>query len=345
MKEIDYTYKKYDNIKKDSFLVKEISWDYLYNDNAGNIVLWMDNDSNMNYTSIVHWGLIDMIWQLDVFRSPQLQELFADIKLRKDIWTWNGIITNKISNVIIQLIADSEILSILWNLPSSIHQSITRDKIPAILNYLKQNSFSIEDGDFLKVQYCDLYKESLYNALNWSHYFNLKQKIIQTDIEYLDIQNKESLFYYYKPTLITLFNVFANFSEEKIITSIKNISNILKKGDIFIPSFFQDYNLWDDKQLYNNKETELWIKIAIQEKYKKSFGENLKFIVEVWNDGRNYIDVWAYEDSAKIYHHGFRSYRDTKEYLTKIFEDIWLSVYMRLESPDKRQIAPILYKQ
>jgi hypothetical protein len=43
----------------------------------------------------------------------------------------------------------------------------------------------------------------------------------------------------------------------------------MKKNDIFIPSFFQHTALENDRKLYDNKETEFWIKTAIKEKYKK----------------------------------------------------------------------------
>lgn len=332
-----------ESICKDNFIIKELENSALYNNIAWEIITALDADANMIYTKTIHKWIEAMINRLDIF-NIDFHNILLPIKSWHDIWTGNGILTNKISDLILQQITYAELFWILNTHLSVNTKQYNKQQLINVYNFLEKRNYWYSDSALtptIQIQYADL---SLISQTVFKSIYTQNPSLIDINTKITNIKNKNTLSSSHNPEIITLFNVFANFSEKEIISASKNIYDTMKKNDIFIPSFFQHTALENDRKLYDNKETEFWIKTAIKEKYKK-WHKELRFSVEFWNDWRNYIDVWVYEDKTKIYHHGFRSYRDTKEYLTKIFEDIWLNIYMRLESPDKRQIAPILRKE
>ena len=120
--------------------------------------------------------------------------------------------------------------------------------------------------------------------------------------------------------------------------------------------------------LYDNPETENWITTSFADRYHPSHAPEFKVNwIQLMNEGgQSYIEVSLFfpEDveflvnntaivwkdlcttaDGKIKLSAFKSYRMSKEYLTNLLEEIWFWIDGRLESDNRLQIAPVLYKK
>lgn len=333
--------------------IAQIPAEALYNGMAGDIVTKMDFDTDFDYNKIVHGGLKNMLWKLNLFYNLRLKDILLPIRSWQDLWTGSGIVTMKLSSDILQIIANAETLSLIRDAWFPIEKISSLEDILVILWAVERNwrnwIWEEERDQFwdlhpIQLQCSDLCETTLRVAIKNLQSVIPASEVLEISAKSWDIKKEDSLLPHILPSLITLFNVFTNFSGEEIIESSKNIYNKMKPGDLFIPSFFQYVEWSNDISLYDNIETEFWVKTAIHQ-YDITTHNNLNFLVEQKSEKeRQYIDVWCYDKSKNIYYSGFKSYRDTKRYLHELFEEIWFTIHLRLESDDKHQIAPVLQK-
>ena len=103
-----------------------------------------------------------------------------------------------------------------------------------------------------------------------------------------------------------MFNVLANFSEKDLTDMLKNVYDSMNKGDVFIPTFFQKEDSYDQHfthkifgsipfpyislALYDNPETKDWLISSFCNRYKLH-KEQVMIDVRWNNDGRDFVEV------------------------------------------------------
>lgn len=323
---------------------KQIDLSYLYQWEWSEILRDMDTNPDMIYTKTVHAAIKQIVHTLT--QCPSLQDTVFPLLYWKDIGTWNWILTAQIlcklfqssinPDFLIKYIAkitknNPQLFSYLW------FESIFDDMVKINTIY--------DHSDIVIIEYYDINKRMTFEQ--W-HYES--GQIITIRDKYWDMKDMSSILNHSPnhPVLITLFNIFPNFERDTMYNILQDIYNHIHDYDIVVPSFFQHYEDQIKKDiaisLYDNDETDHRIKTAIQKAYELSWDYIIPKTSEKSENNRTYIDVWGYDIVNNTYYRAFKSYRDNKENLSKLFTSIGFHIIDRLESSNGLIIAPILTK-
>lgn len=336
----------------------KIPTEVLYSGEAGRKLSAIDNQGLHPYTVMVNNGFSNMFIShaAEFTYYEHLQNCLGKIQERVDIWTGNG----KVSNMV----------------ALTVHNAISQAKMKRMMDAIEQWNYNdLPSTEKTKFISCDLSKTSLQLAqdLATDHFHDLEKLF---DLSYYHgtfqklLTEKKST----APRLITMFNVLANFEYTDLKKLLQEVADSMKSGDIFIPSFFAMHDKSKEmslgssfgdttKHLYFNRETADRCTSAFAERYKVD-PRLIKYNVERKNDGRDYIDVSLHipkETSLHIPTHTnedesmssetssfevFKSYRMTKQEITKLYESVGLKIDNKLWLGDREGIhfAPVLYK-
>lgn len=255
------------------FLQETIDPFFLYDWKWADTLRTMDLDPNDPY-HVVYKAQIEIV-QL-FCELPWFYRKLHPLQYIKDIWTGNGIL---ISHVIWELCKNfiklksidfverrlkqvlnynDELFQLFWfnNLMNTISEYV---------DYRNSVNFANKDEvcEFLLECY-DISKRLSFINSDFNQY-----QFLNIDHKYWDIHNLWWIFDHLpgKPTLITLFNILANFQPSKAYNILQEMYKHMQDNDVILMTLFQEYNDDNRKEitdsLYNNTGTEDWIKTGI----------------------------------------------------------------------------------
>lgn len=335
----------------------------------------MDKDTLFIYTNRVNLGLqqiAKMLMSSELLHYPNAKNILAQLSEWVDIGTGNGIVTNNVATRIYNAVVRAKME---YGFPLLLEKMLSCSSGEEY-----EEAVRTFDNNRIKLTSCDLSHTSLEKAKNLESADPELGELF--DLEYVPekfqqvlekSEGKEN------HRLITMFNFLANFEEADLKAILWEVYQAMTKKDMFIPSFFQCEKGFDvvehgtrtsfgrgSLELYNNVETKHWITESFYERYHPNRASKFSVQWRKGEKGQPYIEVALLfpeevefgtdtaiisgkdlpkAENGMVKLTAFKSYRMSKEYLTKLLEKIWFGIDGRLETDNRLQVAPVLYKK
>lgn len=277
----------------------EVPAELLYVGKAGERLHEIDQNLMHPYTALVNSQFLMMFigyWSELGYYHKKLWECLSNMDKRIDIGTGNGQVSNAIALNLVNQISLKR-----WQDVTKAYDWMKNWNQDSIQKYLEMllNPVNQEKPEFVS---CDFSKESLWIAEDYAHnkFYDLEKFY---KLSYFPGRFQDYLAWEKSNNggnrLLTMFNVLANFELESLKDILKEAYNVMKPGDVLLPSIFlkteenspkrMEY-LIKTQMLYNNPET--------RDRCVKSFAERynipeelIDFHVSIKNDGREYVSI------------------------------------------------------